>query len=189
MAISEPMSSNHSNWMQFYQTNFPEINQTEVPPSTTITTTVATTTNTTAATISTNNNLSIDQGRISKPIRRRSRASRRTPTTLVNTDTTNFRAMVQQFTGGPHATSTAALQLPNTVSFGQRIDSTTAAMVVPASGLHLQYPTQMRQPLQMFMVNNMRGGGDGGAGASSYAPPPGAAPMDYENRSYNNYVG
>lgn len=41
------------------------------------------------------------EGRVSKPIRRRSRASRRTPTTLLNTDTTNFRAMVQQFTGGP----------------------------------------------------------------------------------------
>ncbi|XP_057956636.1 uncharacterized protein LOC131149868 [Malania oleifera] len=41
------------------------------------------------------------EGRVSKPVRRRSRASRRTPTTLLNTDTTNFRAMVQQFTGGP----------------------------------------------------------------------------------------
>ncbi|KAK4796364.1 hypothetical protein SAY86_028690 [Trapa natans] len=42
-------------------------------------------------------------GRVSKPKRRRSRASRRTPTTLLSTDTTNFRAMVQQFTGGPAA--------------------------------------------------------------------------------------
>ncbi|KAL2906842.1 VQ motif-containing protein 22 [Bienertia sinuspersici] len=39
--------------------------------------------------------------RVSKPARKRTRASRRTPTTLLNTDTTNFRAMVQQFTGGP----------------------------------------------------------------------------------------
>lgn len=39
-------------------------------------------------------------GRVSKPARKRTRASRRTPTTLLNTDTTNFRAMVQQFTGG-----------------------------------------------------------------------------------------
>lgn len=38
-------------------------------------------------------------GRGSRPIRRRSRASRRTPTTIFNTDTRNFRAMVQQFTG------------------------------------------------------------------------------------------
>ncbi|MCD7473290.1 hypothetical protein HAX54_015071 [Datura stramonium] len=35
----------------------------------------------------------------SRPIRRRSRASRRTPATVFNTDTRNFRAMVQQFTG------------------------------------------------------------------------------------------
>ncbi|XP_047306889.1 uncharacterized protein LOC124910305 [Impatiens glandulifera] len=40
-------------------------------------------------------------GRVSKPVRRRTRASRRTPTTLLSTDTRNFRAMVQQFTGGP----------------------------------------------------------------------------------------
>ncbi|KAK7371795.1 hypothetical protein VNO80_05160 [Phaseolus coccineus] len=44
------------------------------------------------------------EGRVSKPIRRRSRSSRRTPTTLLNTDATNFRAMVQQFTGA-HAAS------------------------------------------------------------------------------------
>ncbi|KAK4347521.1 hypothetical protein RND71_033860 [Anisodus tanguticus] len=34
-----------------------------------------------------------------KPIRRRSRASKRTPTTHLNADASNFRALVQQFTG------------------------------------------------------------------------------------------
>ncbi|CAL1385908.1 unnamed protein product [Linum trigynum] len=43
----------------------------------------------------------LEGGRVSKPARKRSRASRRTPTTLLSTDTSNFRAMVQQFTGGP----------------------------------------------------------------------------------------
>lgn len=43
----------------------------------------------------------IEAGRVGKPARRRSRASRRAPVTLLNTDTTNFRAMVQQFTGIP----------------------------------------------------------------------------------------
>ncbi|KAI3936588.1 hypothetical protein MKX01_003731 [Papaver californicum] len=38
--------------------------------------------------------------RVSKPIRRR-RASRGAPVTLLNTDASNFRAMVQQFTGVP----------------------------------------------------------------------------------------
>ncbi|CAL9043327.1 VQ motif-containing protein 22-like [Musa acuminata AAA Group] len=41
------------------------------------------------------------EGRVSKPVRRRSRASRRTPTTMLNTNTANFRSMVQQFTGIP----------------------------------------------------------------------------------------
>ncbi|OIV91647.1 hypothetical protein TanjilG_26500 [Lupinus angustifolius] len=41
---------------------------------------------------------------VSKPIRRRSRASKRTPITLLNANTTNFRALVQQFTGCPNTT-------------------------------------------------------------------------------------
>uniref|UniRef100_A0ACD5Z832 Uncharacterized protein n=1 Tax=Avena sativa TaxID=4498 RepID=A0ACD5Z832_AVESA len=43
----------------------------------------------------------VEGGRVGKPARRRSRASRRAPVTLLNTDTSNFRAMVQQFTGIP----------------------------------------------------------------------------------------
>ncbi|CAN8275105.1 unnamed protein product [Cochlearia groenlandica] len=50
--------------------------------------------------------------RVSKPTRRRSRASRRTPTTLLNTDTSNFRAMVQQYTGGPSAVAFASSSDP-----------------------------------------------------------------------------
>lgn len=34
-----------------------------------------------------------------KPLKRRSRASRRTPPTLLNANTSNFRALVQQYTG------------------------------------------------------------------------------------------
>lgn len=43
-----------------------------------------------------------------KPIRRRSRASKRTPVTLLNASATNFRALVQQFTGCPHETAAAS---------------------------------------------------------------------------------
>ncbi|KAK1309317.1 hypothetical protein QJS10_CPA09g00872 [Acorus calamus] len=50
------------------------------------------------------------EGRVGKTPRRRSRASRKPPTTLLNTDTTNFRAMVQQFTGGPLAAYTPGFQ-------------------------------------------------------------------------------
>lgn len=43
------------------------------------------------------------KGSVSKPARRRSRASKRTPTTLLNANANNFRALVQQFTGCPSA--------------------------------------------------------------------------------------
>ncbi|WOL03360.1 Cytochrome P450 [Canna indica] len=43
------------------------------------------------------------EGRVARPARRRTRTSRKAPVTLLNTDTTNFRAMVQQFTGFPSA--------------------------------------------------------------------------------------
>lgn len=39
----------------------------------------------------------------SNPIKRRSRASKRTPTTILNTDIANFRPLVQQLTGRPSA--------------------------------------------------------------------------------------
>ncbi|CAL9185731.1 unnamed protein product [Musa hybrid cultivar] len=47
------------------------------------------------------------EGRVGKPVRRRSRASRKVPTTMVNTDAANFRMMVQQFTGNPSGPYTA----------------------------------------------------------------------------------
>ncbi|CAL9048836.1 uncharacterized protein LOC103979003 [Musa acuminata AAA Group] len=48
------------------------------------------------------------ESRVVRPARRRTRASRRAPVTLLITDTSNFRAMVQQFTGfpsGPYSSS------------------------------------------------------------------------------------
>lgn len=41
-----------------------------------------------------------------KPVRRRSRASKRTPTRVLNANANNFRALVQQFTGCPSASIT-----------------------------------------------------------------------------------
>ncbi|KAG8387087.1 hypothetical protein BUALT_Bualt03G0216900 [Buddleja alternifolia] len=188
MAISQTMS-NPSDWMQFYQTNFSSINQTEAPPTTT-TTAVATTT---AAASRNNNNLSPDQGRVSKPIRRRSRASRRTPTTLLNTDTTNFRAMVQQFTGGPAAPFVARPQLPSggtTFNFVQQIGPSGAgAAVTPGSGFHMQYhQNQLLQQQQMYMIDNMHAGGRGGGGGLSSHAPPGSSSSTNENRNYENYM-
>uniref|UniRef100_A0A0C9QTJ1 TSA: Wollemia nobilis Ref_Wollemi_Transcript_10482_1587 transcribed RNA sequence n=1 Tax=Wollemia nobilis TaxID=56998 RepID=A0A0C9QTJ1_9CONI len=47
--------------------------------------------------------LSLDPAAASKVGKKRSRASRRAPTTVLTTDTSNFRAMVQEFTGIPPA--------------------------------------------------------------------------------------
>ncbi|XP_054804290.1 uncharacterized protein LOC129307379 [Prosopis cineraria] len=57
----------------------------------------------------------------SRPIRRRSRASKRTPTTLLNASTTNFRALVQQFTGCPSSTAMSfeVYKGPITLNFQQ----------------------------------------------------------------------
>ncbi|GFP96569.1 hypothetical protein PHJA_001801000 [Phtheirospermum japonicum] len=140
MPISETMS-NSSEWMQLYQTNITHINQIEVPPPSTATATTTTT-------ASRNNNITLDQGRIRKPNRRRSRVSQRAPATLVNTDATNFRAMVQQFTGGPSARS----QLPGTFDTQQDANTTTS-----------QYTNQMQQHDMFTMYDDyMYGGGGGG---------------------------
>uniref|UniRef100_A0A5B6ZYG4 Putative VQ motif-containing protein n=1 Tax=Davidia involucrata TaxID=16924 RepID=A0A5B6ZYG4_DAVIN len=48
-----------------------------------------------------NPTLRSDQPHVARNPKKRSRASRRAPTTVLTTDTTNFRAMVQEFTGIP----------------------------------------------------------------------------------------
>lgn len=117
------------------------------------------------------------EGRVGKPVRRRSRASRRTPTTLLNTDTANFRAMVQQFTGSPTApfASSAGIHPTNIgFSFGGRHQAAlvnnpavAGSLMVnpPAGGFHLQYQQHHQQQQQpqfqqhqnqpyMFSLNN-----------------------------------
>ncbi|XVF71151.1 hypothetical protein PTKIN_Ptkin12aG0013300 [Pterospermum kingtungense] len=106
------------------------------------------------------------EGRVGKPARRRSRASRRTPTTLLNTDTTNFRAMVQQFTGGPTAPFAPAGHhhpgAPNYgFSFGGREPyANPSALMVPPAGFQLQYQQQpqviqhQNQPYMFSMNSN-----------------------------------
>ena len=97
--MNETLSS-PSEWMQLYQQTI----------DTSVGFSDATTLTTTSCATSRSNKLSPNnsfvagdhltpKGCISKPIRRRSRASKRTPTTLLNADANNFRYLVQQFTG------------------------------------------------------------------------------------------
>ncbi|KAK9670075.1 hypothetical protein RND81_13G175300 [Saponaria officinalis] len=76
------------------------------------------------------------EGRVSKPARQRARASRRTPTTLISTDTVNFRATVQQFTGGP---------------------SSNFAPLGPGAGPGLGYGLPNDMNTSMFMHGNYMG--------------------------------
>ncbi|KAL1351794.1 hypothetical protein AAHE18_06G120700 [Arachis hypogaea] len=175
-----------NDWLQFYNQNFPSQGNPSIPV-TAATPTTATATATTSplpgmgmmvnsgSPPTSSPNLS-PEGRVSKPARRRSRASRRTPTTLLTTDTTNFRAMVQQFTGGPNApfaptaSPAAPSGLPNLLGlgFGSRpvpAVNPSTLMVSPPAGYLLQqqqHHQNLFQPQnQQFMYSgSTQGGGD-----------------------------
>ncbi|KAE8679716.1 Choline-phosphate cytidylyltransferase B [Hibiscus syriacus] len=112
--------------------------------------------------------LSLEGGRVGKPARKRSRASRRTPTTLLNTDTTNFRAMVQQFTGCPSFAAGSAHPGGPTFEFGfggRQVHLNSGSLTVPPVGFQLQYQQQhlMQHQNQVYMLNsndNNLGAGD-----------------------------
>ncbi|PON39835.1 VQ motif containing protein [Parasponia andersonii] len=192
--MSETMS-NPTEWMQFYNQNFsggshqgattttqPTLFADRASDATVVTPAAAATplgsgsSSPTAATAG-SNRLSPEGGRVSKPIRRRSRASRRTPTTLLNTDTTNFRAMVQQFTGGPSAPFAASGTGPG-FSFGlgtrQSFANPSVGMVPALAGYHYQQQQQQQQPHNLYHQQQNQqygfslstGGGGGGVGDS-----------------------
>ncbi|KAI6673397.1 hypothetical protein NL676_001303 [Syzygium grande] len=88
------------------------------------------------------------EGGVAKPVRRRSRASRRTPTTVMNTDTTNFRALVQQFTGGPSAPFGSGHGPGGVLNFNIGLGPGQAGVGRPGgmgpSGFHVQYQVQQQ---------------------------------------------
>lgn len=167
--MSETMS-NPTEWMQFYNPNFsgvqgatatthPALFSDRVSDATVVTTAAAAATSVGSGSSSPTaalgtNRLSPEGGRVSKPVRRRSRASRRTPTTLLNTDTTNFRAMVQQFTGGPSAPFAVSGAHPGGPGFGfglgtrQNFANPSAGMVQALAGYH--YHPQQQQPQNLY---------------------------------------
>ncbi|XP_071722032.1 uncharacterized protein [Rutidosis leptorrhynchoides] len=65
-------------------------------------------------TLSTKNNSNSNNIGVVRNPKKRSRASRRAPTTVLTTDTTNFRAMVQEFTGIPAPPFSATSAFPRT---------------------------------------------------------------------------
>lgn len=130
------------------------------------------------------------EGRVAKPVRRRSRASRRTPTTVFNTDASNFRAMVQQFTGG--GLTMPPPPPPFGMAFGpQHVQSLNVPPRAPSydngNNMHQFEQVQSGEAyshrdhhLQAFLGRvslNPSRGGEGGGGSSSD-----------QNRNQTNYM-
>lgn len=74
------------------------------------------------------------QTHVARNPKKRSRASRRAPTTVLTTDTTNFRAMVQEFTGIPAPPFTSSSPFPRS-----RLDLFGAPSSI-RSNLHISQP-------------------------------------------------
>nr|GMC94716.1 rho GTPase-activating protein gacF-like [Ipomoea batatas]GMC98908.1 rho GTPase-activating protein gacF-like [Ipomoea batatas] len=68
-----------------------------------------------------------DQPHVVRNPKKRSRASRRAPTTVLTTDTSNFRAMVQEFTGIPSPPFTSSLPFSRTLASPSAMRSGAAA--------------------------------------------------------------
>ncbi|KAL2332770.1 hypothetical protein Fmac_013983 [Flemingia macrophylla] len=101
--------------------------------------------------------------------KKRSRASRRAPTTVLTTDTTNFRAMVQEFTGIPPPPFTSSSPFPRTrldlfASSSTIIRSTSTHNIDPPTPpyllrpfphkLHYSQPSSIPPPLASNTNNN-----------------------------------
>lgn len=95
--------------------------------------------------------LNQNQGAPRNP-KKRSRASRRAPTTVLTTDTTNFRAMVQEFTGIPAPPfNSSAFPRSRLDLFGSRCTSLDAAQPPP----YLRRPfAQKIQPPHPFLASS-----------------------------------
>nr|GMC48464.1 VQ motif-containing protein 22-like [Ipomoea batatas]GMC89500.1 VQ motif-containing protein 22-like [Ipomoea batatas] len=182
MAMSETMPpGGPTDWAQFYQHNLAHAppqqqQQTDffgggrVSESTVVTTTV------TSPTAAPSLGQLSPEGRVSKPARRRTRASRRTPTTVLNTDTSNFRAMVQQFTGGPALAQQAQYPIPSgsNLNFGfglssnlahhQHLVNPTPARTTGGYQLQFQPPHGVGAGNYMLASSNQQRDGGGGGG-------------------------
>lgn len=148
-----------TDWFQYYQqTTAPATPAIAAGGHSNTTSTIVTTSFTTNNNISTPTNSTTSivsetythlnpQATSAKPIRRRPRNSRRTPTTLLNASTANFRSLVQKFTGCHNTKTSLNFQKgPVNLSFGksrsQNIELGTSSRVVPFGfGYYNQQPT------------------------------------------------
>ncbi|CAK9324426.1 unnamed protein product [Citrullus colocynthis] len=158
--------SGPADWLQFYHQN---LSSTAAPPSSDQSTSelifVDRVSDATASGNTGGSSVLNPEGRVGKPVRRRSRASRRTPTTLLNTDTTNFRAMVQQFTGGPTPPFASSISPNFSLGYGgiRQSNFTTPpnSVISPPSGYLLQQPPQFyNHNPQPFVFPTAAHGGD-----------------------------
>ncbi|XP_061368688.1 uncharacterized protein LOC133311628 [Gastrolobium bilobum] len=154
------MTATTDQWMQFYQQPLMDETGRVLVPTTegfsdaTLMTTSSTPTMPSESMLSpTSSYMTTPKGNASKPIRKRSRASKRTPTTLLNANTTNFRALVQQFTGCPSTTgsSLGVHKGPITLNFKQgsrqQIHHNTSRIVPPFSSRSYNQVHQVAMPL------------------------------------------
>ncbi|KAK7329354.1 hypothetical protein VNO77_23515 [Canavalia gladiata] len=142
-SMTMTMTPTTDQWMQFYQQPLMDGHDLALAPNreafsdATVITTSPIPTMPSENILSPTNGQLTPKGNVSKPIRRRSRASKRTPTTLLNANTTNFRALVQQFTGCPNTTmSTLGVHKgPITLNFqqgsGHKIHHDTSRVMLP----------------------------------------------------------
>ncbi|XP_016449485.1 VQ motif-containing protein 22 [Nicotiana tabacum] len=206
MGMSETMP-NPTNWAQFYQHSLSGGQPQRSPLTTvfsdgrvsdaTVVTTATTSIISSSTTPADHHNHGPADGRVSKPIRRRSRASRRTPTTVLNTDTTNFRAMVQQFTGGAITTPFASTQgtylgFGSSSSNNNIVNPTTAANS-GAYNIQFQQPMQQNQVPYMFSSvgrtsNLTRPNVEGNRISTLVSPSESGSSPSNENKSENNFM-
>ncbi|XP_076899130.1 uncharacterized protein LOC143552909 [Bidens hawaiensis] len=158
------MATSNNEWLHIYQNNLvgaraPQHAAVQWQGDVTDATAVTTITMATATSVS-------DQlGRVTRPnnSRRRTRA-RKTPTTLLNTDTTNFRAMVQQFTGGNFCGGVGASNGGGNTGF----------MAAPAA-------INPRQPLSSYNTNYY------GMGSTGLPPAVGGYNMEFRQPQHQHY--
>ncbi|KAK6254226.1 hypothetical protein QUC31_015946 [Theobroma cacao] len=149
--MSSTTAATSNEWMQFYEQTADELSASSLAFSdaTAVATSGSSESNLSPSSLHSASDQLTPMGSSSKPIRRRSRASKKTPTTLLNANTSNFRALVQQFTGCPSAPlSQGSRRGPINLNFAvgsERNQRGIATSIMSASGNDYNYYQQSHQ--------------------------------------------